>query len=114
MPEGKGAVMSIEVTYEDGSTTHVHGQGGSSHSGEVSVNRVRLICAKQALEVYIKSDGRFQVTANGAQLAIKNVITPITGKSYKRSMNGKAEALADCMEIIADIEGNATVREVEE
>ncbi len=100
--------MSAEVIYTDGSTS-TFGGGGSMHAGHVAVNRFSLICAEQALTVYIRSDGKFQVTANGAQKAIANVIAPITGKSYKRSMNGKREALADCIAIIEEIENAAVV-----
>lgn len=101
--------MSTEVIYSDGSTSTIHANGGSSHVGGTSINRFRLITAKHALEMYIRSNGSFQLTANGAQLAIRNVIAPITGKTYKRSMNGKREALADCIAIIAEIENAAVI-----
>lgn len=101
--------MSTEVIYEDGSTSTIHKGGGSSHVGGTSINRFRLITAKHALEMYIRSNGSFQLTDDGDQLAIDNVIAPITGKSYKRSMNGKREALADCIALIAEIENAAVV-----
>ena len=80
-------------------------------SYELAMERLRLIMAKSALSIYIKSDGKMQVTRNGAALAIENVIAPITGKRYKRSMNGKREALADCEALIAAIEQSAVVLE---
>ena len=65
------------------------------------MDQIRLLVAKQALEIYIQFDGKMQLTRNGAQLAIKNVIEPITGKTYKRSMAGKHEALRDCEALLA-------------
>lgn len=100
--------MTTEVIYTDGSVSTFN-DGGGFHAGEQSMNRIRLLTAASALKVYIKSGGRFQVTSNGVQLAIKNVIEPLTGKTYKRSMNGKREALADCLALIAEIEGSAVV-----
>jgi len=75
------------------------------------MERLRLISAKSALSIYIKHNGKMQLTRNGAQLAIVNVIEPLTGKKYKRSMNGKKEALADCEALIQGIEGGAVVYE---
>lgn len=103
--------MSTEVIYADGSMSTFHGNGGSSHDGYLAIERLRLITAKSALEVYIKSGGAFQVTRNGAQMAIANVIEPITGKQYKRSMNGKREALGDCEMILAALESDVLVYE---
>lgn len=104
--------MSIEVIYPDGSMS-TFGQGGVSHAGPLAIDRIRLIMAASALEVYIKSGGRFQVTRNGAQQAIKYVIEPVTGKTYKRSMNGKEEALADCRALIDALEQAAVVYKVD-
>ena len=101
--------MSTEVIYSDGSTSTIHANGGSSHVGVTSIDRFRLITAKHALEMYLRSKGSFQLTANGAQKAIKNVIEPMTGKTYKRSMNGKREALADCIALITEIENAAVI-----
>lgn len=106
--------MGTEVIYSDGSMSSFHGDGGSSHVGTVAINRLQLLTAIQALKVYIRSEGRMQLTANGATLAIRNVIEPATGKSYKRSMNGKREALADAEAMFAAIENAAVVVEVDE
>jgi hypothetical protein len=46
-------------------------------------------------------------------MAIENVIAPITGKKYKRSMNGKAEALADAEYLLSTLEDSAVVYEEE-
>jgi hypothetical protein len=54
-----------------------------------------------------------QMTRNGAQKAIKHVIEPLTGRTYKRSMNGKKEALADAEYLLAAIETSAVVWEDE-
>ena len=42
-------------------------------------------------------------------MAVKNVIEPLTGKTYKRSRKGKEEALADCEALLAAIESGAVV-----
>ena len=102
-----------EVIYTDGSTSTFNG-GGSMHAGDLAITRIRLITARSALRTYIKSEGKWQVTANGAQLAIKNVIEPLTGNSYKRSMKGKQAALEDCEALIWAIENDAVVWEGEE
>ena len=103
--------MTQEVIYSDTSTSTFHGDGGSFHEGPLAMERLRLISARIALQDYIKHNGKFQLTRNGAQLAIKNVIEPLTGKTYKRSMKGKQEALDDCEYLIWAIENNAVVYE---
>jgi len=100
--------MDTEVIYQDGSLSTFAG-GGSFHDGPLAIERLRLITAKHALSTYLRTNGAMQLTANGAQLAIKNVIEPITGKTYKRSRNGKEEALADCEMWIDAIEREAVV-----
>lgn len=106
--------MAIEVIYEDGSLSTFRDDAGGFHAGDLAIMRIRLITAKSALETFIKWDGKMQLTRNGAQLAIKNVIEPLTGKTYKRSMNGKREALDDCYALIAAIEAGAVIVEVDE
>jgi hypothetical protein len=101
--------MSTEVIYTDGSRSEFHEGGGSSHEGYGAIERLRLLTAISALRTYIKFDGQMQLTRNGAQNAVKNVIEPLTGKSYKRSMNGKREALADAEALLASIEITAVV-----
>lgn len=103
--------MGMEVLYADGSRSEFSTGGGSFHEGDLAILRIQLLTAKSALSLYIRSEGRMQLTRNGATLAIKNVIEPLTGKTYKRSMNGKAEALADCEDMLAQIEGTAVVLE---
>jgi hypothetical protein len=103
--------MSTEVIYPDGSRSEFHEGGGSSHVGYGAIERLRLLTAISALRTYIKWDGKMQLTANGAQNAIKNVIEPLTGRSYKRSMNGKKEALADAEYLLAAMENAAVVWE---
>lgn len=101
--------MSTEVIYTDGSRSEFHEGEGASHVGYIAIERLRLLTAISALRTYIKFDGQMQLTRNGAQNAIKNVIEPWTGKSYKRSMNGKKEALADAEALLASIENTAVV-----
>lgn len=103
--------MTQEVIYSDTSTSTFHGDGGSFHEGPLAMERLRLITARSALAFYIKWNGKAQLTRNGAQMAVKNVIEPLTGKEYKRSMKGKQEALADCEYLIWAIENNAVVYE---
>lgn len=98
--------MNTEVIYPDGSMSEF-ADGGSIHDGPLAIERLRLITAKHALSTYLRTG--MQLTRNGAQMAIKNVIEPITGKTYKRSRKGKEEALADCEELIAAIEAGAVV-----
>ena len=105
--------MSTEVIYQDGSMSEFHDGGGSSHHGDLAIERLRLITAKSALTIYIKYQGKMQLTRNGAQNAIANVIEPLTGKTYTRSMKGKQEALDDCVELLQRMENN-TVRYTEE
>jgi hypothetical protein len=66
----------------------------------VAIQRLRLTVAQNSLEYYLKHDGKRDVTHNGASMAVKNVIEPVTGKTYKRSKKGKQEALADCIELL--------------
>jgi hypothetical protein len=103
--------MSTEVIYPDGSRSEFHEGGGSSHEGYGAIERIRLLNAIACLRVYIKWNGEMQMTRNGAQKAIKHVIEPLTGRTYKRSMNGKKEALADAEYLLAAIENSAVVWE---
>ena len=101
----------MEVLYADGSRSEFTEGGGSFHEGDLAILRIQLLTAKSALSIYIRTEGAMQLTRNGAQMAIVNVIEPLTGKVYKRSMNGKREALADCEALLAEIEGTAVVLE---
>lgn len=100
---------STEVIYPDGSRSEFRKDGGATHDGYLAIERLRLLTAKSALSIYLRSGGSMQLTANGAQQAIKNVIEPLTGKTYKRSMNGKREALADCEALIYSLENLSVV-----
>ena len=103
--------MSTEVIYQDGSMSEF-ADGGSFHDGRLAIERLRLITARSALSIYLRTG--MQLTHNGAHLAVVNVIAPLTGKTYKRSRKGKEEALADCQEWIEASERGAVVLEVEE
>ncbi len=106
--------MSREALFPDGST---HGNG--LVAGETAMNRLRLITAAQALEIYIKSDGYWQLTRNGHRHAIINIIEPLSGKQFttpsrRVTMKSCRDALAECRRLIAEIEATAIVYEGEE
>lgn len=105
--------MKTEVVYPDGSMSTFHADGGASHDGGLAIDRLRLITAISALSIYIRTGGRMEMRRGGARMAIENVIAPITGKKYKRSMNGKAEALADAEYLLTTLEDSAVVYEEE-
>ena len=65
------------------------------------VERLRVFCAKQALEIHIRTNGRMEATRGGTQAALR-IVSEYTGKTYKRSMNGKREALADVEALLAE------------
>jgi len=64
------------------------------------IERLRVFTAKQALAMYLRTDGRMELTRGGTQAAL-GIIADITGKTYKRSKAGKREALADAEAILA-------------
>ena len=102
--------MTTEVIYADSSTSTFHGEGGSSHEGEFAIARLQLLSAKSALEIYLKFDGRMQLTANGHRLAVingKKFSTP-SGKVTKKSCR---EALECCGELLWAIEHGAVTWE---
>jgi hypothetical protein len=101
-----GGTMNTEVIYQDGSMSTFQ-DSGALHNGGLAIERIRLITAKSALTIYIKYQGKMELTRNGARNAIQNVIEPLTGKTYKRSMKGKQEALDDCIELLDFLERNA-------
>lgn len=102
-----------EVIYEDGSMSTFTGGGGATHAG-LGIVRLRLIVARQALEIYLKYDGNWQLTRDGHRLAVLNVIEPLSGKRFA-SPSGRVtkracrEALAECKALIAGIEAGAVV-----
>lgn len=108
--------MTTEVIYSDTSTSTFHGNGGSSHEGDLAIARLQLITAKHALEIYIKHDGKFQLTRDGHRLAVINVIEPMSGQRFttpsgKVTMKSCREALECCREMIWAIENGAVVYE---
>lgn len=103
----------MEVIYKDGSMSEFD-ERGSFHNGGLAIERIRLLTAKSALDIYIKYEGKMELTRNGARNATQNVIEPLTGKKYKRSMKGKQEALDDCIQLLAVLEYEAVVYEEED
>lgn len=100
---------NTEVIYPDGSMSTFDENGGAFHEGGLAIDRLRLLTAISALRIYIKTDGAMQLTRNGAHLAVVNVIQPITGRKYKRSMLGKIDALADAEYLLSTLEESAVV-----
>lgn len=77
---------------------------------EINVSPMQLFCLKQAIEIDLRTGGRMQLSRVGsAGTLIKNILEPITGKVYKRSRNGKVDALRDVEAILAAIETDQTV-----
>jgi hypothetical protein len=67
------------------------------------IARLRVFTAKQALATYVRTDGAMELTRGGSRAAL-GIISDITGKTYKRGMAGKVEALRDA-EAILEWEG---------
>ena len=67
------------------------------------IMRLRVFTAKQALAMYVRTDGQMELTRGGSKAAL-GIIAGITGKTYKRGMAGKREALADAESILAEWE----------
>lgn len=106
--------MAKEVLYPDGSVSSFYEGGGSVHDGAIAMERLRLITAKSAIQIYLKSGGRVELTHGGTNMAVKNVIEPLTGKTYKRSRKGKEEALQDCVDLLNEIERSVVVAEFDD
>lgn len=104
-------MSTTEVIYPDGSMSTFHENGSATHDGPLAIDRLRLLTAISALSIYIRTDGAMQLTHNGAHLAIVNVIQPITGRKYKRSMLGKIDALADAEYLLSLLEDSSVVME---
>lgn len=108
--------MTTEVIYTDSSTSTFYENGGSSHDGDLAIARLRLITAKQALEIYLKHDGKMQLTRDGHRLAIVNMIEPMSGETFttpsgKVTKKSCREALEWCKDMIWAIEHGAVVFE---
>lgn len=104
-------MIKTEVIFADGSTAVFHGDGGSFHSGELAMERLRLITLRSAIEVELRHPGMRLTRHFSAHQAIANVLTPITGITYKRSRKGKEAALFDTEAVLAAIEHTAVVYE---
>jgi hypothetical protein len=107
-----------EVIYADGSMSTFDGHGGSFHEG-TGITRLRLLTAKQALEVYLKWEGKMQLTRDGHRAAVINIIEPLSGKQFttasgKVTMAVCRKALEECKRMLADLEGAAVIVETEE
>lgn len=105
-----------EVIYADGSRSEFREGGGATHDGGTAIDRLRLISARSALQIYLKYGGRMQLTRDGHRLAVINVIEPLSGKRFttasgKVTMKSCREALAECERMIADLETAAVVWE---
>ena len=98
-----------EVIYPDGSVSTFRENQATVHDGRLAIDRLRLITAITALEINLHRG--LEITHGGSRAAIDNVIAPLTGKTYKRSKNGKMEALADAEDLLAVLEASAVVYE---
>lgn len=109
--------MGMDVIYADGSVSTFHDGGGSFHEGS-GITRLRLLSARSALATYIKWEGQMQLTRNGHRMAVINVIEPLSGKTFstpsgKVTMKSCRLALVECERLLAELEGNAVILEVE-
>jgi hypothetical protein len=99
--------VSTEIIYQDSSTTTVSASG-TMHEGPIAIERIRLLSLKSALKLSIKYP---QLKFGGISIhaAIRNVLTPITNVTYKKSNNGKLLALDHVLCILFLIEDGAVV-----
>lgn len=65
------------------------------------IERIRVFCAKQALDIYVRTEGQMESTRNGTRSALR-IIEGYTGKTYKRGMAGKREALEDALALLGE------------
>lgn len=105
--------MKTEVIYPDGSTSTFEG-GGSFHDGYLAIERLRLITAKHALQMFLNTG--MELTYQGSKLAAINVVGPIMGKDYttpsgRLTKKGKREALEDCIYLLSLLEQSVVVWE---
>lgn len=63
------------------------------------ISHIRLFVAKQALETYLRSEGKMELTRGGTKTAM-TIIAEITGKKYARGVEGKREALDDILALL--------------
>jgi hypothetical protein len=68
---------------------------------EQGIPRLTVFVAKQALEMYIRCEGKMELTRGGSRRAVE-IAAALTGKTYKRSMNGKREALEDLIWLLEE------------
>jgi hypothetical protein len=98
-----------EAVYPDGS----YAQPGV-RAGGMAVNSFALFVAIQALQTYIKWDGKMQTTRNGHRNAVINVIEPMTGEKFstatgKVTMASCRKALDAAVELLAKIEASRVI-----
>lgn len=101
--------LKWEAVYSDGS----YAQPGL-RAGGLAVNSLALFSAIQALEVYLKWDGRMQLTANGHRKAVINVIEPMTGQTFttpsgKVTKAGCRKALAAAKALLDQIDADRVI-----
>ena len=65
-------------------------------------NAYVLMQAIAALKAYISSEGSMETTKGATRLAIEN-IEYLNGKTYKRGVKGKTEALLDAKEMLDEM-----------
>ena len=65
------------------------------------IHRLRVFTARQALAMYVRTDGKMELTRGGTKAALGIIGEVMGGKTYKRGMAGKREALRDAEILIA-------------
>jgi hypothetical protein len=103
--------MRTEVLFSDGTVAEFEDGVLRGAYGGLAIERLRLKMAASAIQIWLRTDGRMELTRGGCQKAIKNVVEPHTGITYKRSRAGKEAALADCVAILAAIESSVVIYE---
>lgn len=111
--------MPTDALFPDGSVATFRDGGGSFHDGGSAIDRLRLISARSALSIYIKYDGKMQLTRDGHYLAIVNVIEPLSGRKFttatgRVTMPRVKAALAECERLLAELEASAIVLETDD
>lgn len=62
---------------------------------------VRALYCKQGIQMYLKSNGRMQLTRMATPAVLGSIATEFTGVTYARSRKGMEKALADLNKLFA-------------
>lgn len=64
-------------------------------------DRIRLLCAKQGIELYLKTG--MQVSRNASPKVLRAIAGGYTGKTYAASRKGLTSALADLQALLGEV-----------